>query len=61
VEEEEGVGVKRKELPPLPYLYHETEVMGVVVVFNYPDRFCGRSPHGGMEWGGGSNNRATRQ
>jgi hypothetical protein len=39
-EEEEGVGVKRKELPPLPYLYHGAAVVGAVVVLHYPDRYC---------------------
>jgi hypothetical protein len=54
-------GVKRASLPPPQYLYHRTGVVGIVVVFHYPDRFSGRSPCGGMEWGGGSCNRATRQ
>jgi hypothetical protein len=60
-EEEEDVGVKRASYPPLPYLYRGMVVVGVVVVFHYPDRFCGRSRRGGTEWGGGSCNRATRQ
>jgi hypothetical protein len=34
------VGVKRKELPPLPYLYREAVVVGVVVVLHYPDSYC---------------------
>jgi hypothetical protein len=34
------VGVKRKELPPLPYLYRGAAVMGTVVVLHYPDRYC---------------------
>jgi hypothetical protein len=51
---------KKRELPPLPYLYRGTVVMGTVVVLHYPDRFCGGSPHGGALWGGGSSNRAIR-
>jgi hypothetical protein len=38
-EEEERVGVKRGELPPLPYLYRGAAVVGMVVVLHYPDRF----------------------
>jgi hypothetical protein len=51
---------KKRELPPLPYLYRGTVVVGTVVVLHYPDRFCGGSPHGGTLWGGGYSNRATR-
>jgi hypothetical protein len=40
VEEEERVGVKRGDLPPLPYLYHGAVVVGMVEVLHYPDRFC---------------------
>jgi hypothetical protein len=35
-------------------------VVGTVVVLHYPDHFYGRSPCGGVSWGGGSSNRATR-
>jgi hypothetical protein len=54
-------GVKRRSLPPPPYLYaYQVRVVGMVVL-HYPDHFCGKSPRGGMEWGGGYCNRATRQ
>jgi hypothetical protein len=52
---------KKGELPPLPYLYRRAAVVGTVVVLHYPNRFCGSLPCGGMTWGGGSNNRATRR
>jgi hypothetical protein len=53
-------GVKRISLPLPPYLYAcQVRVVGMVVL-HYPDRFCGKSPRGGTEWGGGSCNRATR-
>jgi hypothetical protein len=50
---------KKRELPPLPYLYRRAVVVGTVVVLHYPDRFCGGSPRGGTSWGGSSYNRAT--
>jgi hypothetical protein len=53
-------GVKRTSLPLPRYLYHRSKDEGIVVVIHYPDRFCGESPCGGKEWGGGSCNRATR-
>jgi hypothetical protein len=37
-------GVKRASLPPPPYLYCGTRVMGIVVVLHYPDRLGGKSP-----------------
>jgi hypothetical protein len=53
-------GVKRISLPPPPYLYaYQVRVVGMVVLHS-PDRFCGKSPCGSTEWGGGSCNRATR-
>jgi hypothetical protein len=52
---------KKRELPPLPYLYRGTAVVGTVVVLHYPDRLCGGSPRGGTSWGDGSNNCATRR
>jgi hypothetical protein len=51
---------KKRELPPLPYLYRGAVVVGTVVVLHYPDHFCGGSPCGDASWGGGSSNRATR-
>jgi hypothetical protein len=54
-------GGKKSKFTPIPYLYRKTEVVGIVVVIHYPDRFCGDSPRGGAEWGGGSCNRATTQ
>jgi hypothetical protein len=51
---------KKRESPPLPYLYRGTVVVGTVVVLHYPDHFCERLPRGGTSWGGGSSNRATR-
>jgi hypothetical protein len=51
---------KKISLPPPPYLYAcQVRVVGMVVLHS-PDRFCGKSPRGGTEWGGGSCNRATR-
>jgi hypothetical protein len=51
---------KKRELPPLPYLYRGAVVVGTMVVLHYPNRFCGGSPHGSVSWGGSSGNRATR-
>jgi hypothetical protein len=51
---------KKRELPPLPYLYRGMVVVGTVVVLHYPDHFCGGSPRGGASWGGGSSNHAIR-
>jgi hypothetical protein len=31
-------GVKRASLPPPPYLYHRTGVVGIMVVLHYSDR-----------------------
>jgi hypothetical protein len=42
--EEEDVGVKRENYPPLPYLYYGAVDVGTVVVLHYPDRF-GRHRH----------------
>jgi hypothetical protein len=53
-------GKKENFTPAALFIYRLVRVVGVVVL-HYPDRFCGKSPHGGMEWGGGSCNRATRQ
>jgi hypothetical protein len=53
-------GKKEKFTPAALFIYHQIGVVGVVVL-HYPDRFCGKSPRGGMEWGGGSCNHATRQ
>jgi hypothetical protein len=53
-------GKKEKFTPAALFIYRLVRVMGVVVL-HYPDRFCSKSPHGGMEWGGGYCNRATRQ
>jgi hypothetical protein len=54
-------GVKRRSFTPAAqFIHRQVRVVGVVVL-HYPDRFCGKSPRGGMEWGGGSYNRATRQ
>jgi hypothetical protein len=51
---------KKISLPPPPYLYAcQVRFVGMVVLHS-PDRFCGESPRGGTEWGGGSCNRATR-
>jgi hypothetical protein len=51
---------KKISLPPPPYLYAcQVRVVGMVVLHS-PDRFCGESPRGGAEWGGGSCNRATK-
>jgi hypothetical protein len=52
---------KKISLPPPPYLYaRQVRVVGMIVL-HYPDRFCGKSPRGGTEWGGGYCNRATTQ
>jgi hypothetical protein len=51
---------KEKFTPAALFIYRLVRVVGVVVLY-YPDRFCGKSPCGGMEWGGGSCNRATSQ
>jgi hypothetical protein len=53
-------GKKEKFTPVALFIYGRVGVMGVEVL-HYPDRFCGKSPHGGTEWGGGYCNRATRQ
>jgi hypothetical protein len=53
-------GEKEKFTPAVLFIYHRVRVMGVVVL-HHPDRFCGKSPRGSMEWGGGYGNRATRQ
>jgi hypothetical protein len=56
------VGGKKIRLPPPPYLYDcQDRVVGIVGVFHYHDRFCHKLPRGGMEWGGGSCNRAMTQ
>jgi hypothetical protein len=54
-------GVKRRSFTPAAlFIHRQVRVVGVVVL-HYPDRFCGKSPRGGTEWGGGSYNCATRQ
>jgi hypothetical protein len=53
-------GKKGKFTPAALFIYRRVGVVGVVVL-HYPDRFCGKSIRGGMEWGGGSSNHATRQ
>jgi hypothetical protein len=54
-------GVKRRSFTPAAlFIHRQVRVVGMVVL-HYPDRFCGKSPCGGMEWGGGSYNRAARQ
>jgi hypothetical protein len=53
-------GKKEKFTPAALFIYLRVRVVGVVVL-HYPDRFRGESPRGGMEWGGGYCNRATRQ
>jgi hypothetical protein len=53
-------GGKKSKLPPPRIYTEEARVVGIMGVFHYPDRFCGESPRGGAEWGGGSCNRATR-
>jgi hypothetical protein len=54
-------GVKRRSFTPTAlFIHRQVRVVGVVVL-HYPDRFCGKSPRGGMEWGGGSYNHATTQ
>jgi hypothetical protein len=35
--------------------------MGRAVVLHYRDNYWAQMPRGGMTWGGGSDNRATRQ
>jgi hypothetical protein len=51
---------KKKFTPAVLFIYRRVRVVGEEV-FHYPDRFCGKSPCGGTEWGGGYSNRATRQ
>jgi hypothetical protein len=53
-------GGKKSKFTPVPYLYYGAGVVEIVAVLHYPDRFCGRLPHGGTEWGGGYYNLATR-
>jgi hypothetical protein len=53
-------GKKEKFTLAALFIHRQVRVVGVVVL-HYPDRFCGKSPCGGMEWGGSSCNRATRQ
>jgi hypothetical protein len=53
-------GKKEKFTPAALFIYPRVRVVGVVVL-HYPDHFRGESPCGGMEWGGGYCNRATRQ
>jgi hypothetical protein len=53
-------GKKDKFTPAVLFIYHRVRVVGVAVL-HYPDRFCGKSPCGGTEWGGSYCNRATRQ
>jgi hypothetical protein len=53
-------GKKEKFTPAALFIYRLVRIVGVVVL-HYPDRFYGKSPHGGMEWGGGSCNCASRQ
>jgi hypothetical protein len=52
-------GKKEKFTPTVLFIYRRVRVMGVAVL-HYTDHFCGDSPHGGAEWGGGYCNRATR-
>jgi hypothetical protein len=52
-------GKKEKFTPAVLFIYHRVRVVGVAVL-HYPDCFCGDSPRGGAEWGGGYCNRATR-
>jgi hypothetical protein len=55
-------GGKKSKFTPHPHIYTEGPgSWGSWRVFHYPDHFCGRSPRGGTEWGGGYSNRATRQ
>jgi hypothetical protein len=60
-EEEEGtVGVK-EQVTPTPRIYiEEARVVEIVGSVPLPDRSRSKSPGGGMEWGGGFYNRATR-
>jgi hypothetical protein len=51
-------GKKEKFTPAALFIHRQVRVVGVVVL-HYPDRLCGKSPRGGMEWGGDSYNRAT--
>jgi hypothetical protein len=53
-------GKKEKFTPIALFIHRQVRVVGVVVL-HYPDHFCGRSPRGGMERGGGLYNRATTQ
>jgi hypothetical protein len=52
-------GKKEKFTPTVLFIYRGVGVVGVAVL-HYPDRFCGDSPRGGAEWGGGSSNRTPR-
>jgi hypothetical protein len=51
---------KKKFTPAVLFIYRQVRVVREEVL-HYPDRFCGKSPRGGTEWGGGYSNRATRQ
>jgi hypothetical protein len=53
-------GKKERFTPAALFIRRQVRVVGVVVL-HYPDRFCGKPPRGGMEWGGGSYNHATKQ
>jgi hypothetical protein len=54
-------GGKKSKFTPTPvFIPKRPGSWGSWGVFHYPDRFCGESPRGGTEWGGGSCNRATR-
>jgi hypothetical protein len=52
-------GKKESFTPAALFICRRVRIVGVVVL-HYPDRFCGKSPRGGTEWGGGYCNRATR-
>jgi hypothetical protein len=54
-------GVKMAKLPRSPIYKHGAEILGAEVVFHYGDRNCTKVPRVSMMWGGGLNNRATRQ
>jgi hypothetical protein len=60
-EEEEGTAWVKEQVTPTPRIYTEeardVEIVGSVPL---PGRFRSKSPSGGMEWGGGFYNRATR-
>jgi hypothetical protein len=49
------------KLPRSPIYKHGAEIVGVGVVFHYGDSYRAQMPCVGTTWGGGSNNRATRQ